>query len=804
MVVDSQEEVIRGTVERLAFKNAQNGYVVLSVKVDQHRWPITVVGTAPTIEAGGSISARGLFKEHPKFGRQFVASSISEIRPTGSKEIERYLASGIIKGIGAETAKRIVDVYGDDTLEILYQEPDRIGEIKGVGKSKARLLSKAFGEQRGLHQVLQFLVGHGVSTGLANRIYERYQNKALEMLNRDPYILAYELKGVGFIKADNIALKIGIALDAPERIRAGLLYALDDAADNGHCYLPEEELITQTVKLLGLSSRSYSSKSERAGRQSSQFNSGDATVGSSPSSYGEAQDVSAIKGVTDPLQVENSLLRHEELDFKAAIGYLASVDKVVVDEFGVHSVALHRAEQIVQGFIDERTQPREKVLIQEATVEEALKEAAESLGITFSDEQRQAVFEAARRRFLVITGGPGCGKTTLIKALSVLFERADMRLLLAAPTGRAAQRMAQVCGSDAKTIHRLLGFDPRAGRFRHGLDEPLEADAVIIDEASMLDVRLASSLFQALDKDMILILVGDKDQLPSVGPGRLFADLIECTETKVIKLSRLYRRDAHSTINDVAHTINAGVVPTIPQPDGNTKADAYFIPRNSPEEAAETIERLIADQLPKKFGFSAEDIMLLTPSNRGPLGTVILNSRLQAKLNPRDERPVVRFGDNELRCNDRVCQRVNNYQIDEGGVFNGDLGKIYEILPNDHGVVVDLWDGRLVKYTSGEISQLSLAYAMTVHRSQGSEIPCVVLALHDSHYMLLERQLIYTAVTRAKKLLVIVGSRRALSLATRRTTASERYTSIRAKFLALKKNSSEDSEGLDTQLYFPD
>lgn len=800
MVVDSQEEVIKGTVERLAFKNVQNGYVVLSVKVDQHRWPITVVGTAPTVEAGGSISARGVFKEHAKFGRQFVASSISEIRPTGSKEIERYLASGVIKGIGAETAKRIVEVYGDDTLEILYQEPDRIGEIKGVGKSKAKLLSKAFREQKGLHQVLQFLVGHGVSTGLANRIYERYENRALEMLNRDPYILAYELKGVGFIKADNIALKIGIALDAPERIRAGLLYALDDAADDGHCYLPEEELITQAVKLLGLSSRSSSANLDRSNRRLGTSNFGAA----SESSSGDMQDTSGMNGESGISQLDTSQLRHEDLDFKAAIAYLASLDKVVVDEFGVHSVALHRAEQIVQGFIDERTQPTDKELIKTATVENALNEAAESLAITFSEEQRQAVFEAARRRFLVITGGPGCGKTTLIKALSVLFERADMRLLLAAPTGRAAQRMAQVCGSDAKTIHRLLGFDPRVGRFRHGLDEPLEADAVIVDEASMLDVRLAASLFQALDKDTILILVGDKDQLPSVGPGRLFADLIECTDTRVIKLSRLYRRDVHSTINDVAHTINAGMVPTIPQPDGNTKADAYFIPKNSPEEAAETIERLIADQLPKKFGFASDEIMLLTPSNRGPLGTVILNSRLQAKLNPRDERPIVRFGDNELRCDDRVCQRVNNYQIDEGGVFNGDLGKVYEVLPNDQGVVVDLWDGRLVKYTSGEISQLSLAYAMTVHRSQGSEIPCVVLALHDSHYMLLERQLIYTAVTRAKKLLVIVGSRRALALATRRTTASERYTSIRAKFSSLKGDLSDASAGLEELHYYPE
>lgn len=791
MEVDSKEQVISGTVERIAFKNAQNGYVVLSVKIDQYRWPVTLVGTAPTVETGGAISARGIFKEHPKFGRQFVASSITEIRPTGSKEIARYLASGIIKGIGAETAKRITDVYGDDTLEILYQQPDRIAKIKGVGRNRAKLLSKAFGEKLGLHQVLQFLVGHGVSAGLANRIYETYGNKAVEKLNRDPYILAYDLKGVGFIKADSIAIQIGIALDAPERIRAGVLYALDEAADNGHCYLPEQELIAQAVKLLGLSGRSVLGHARRVEEANKDIN----TDGSTESN---AIPTDFESSLSDTSQLDRGVI-----DFKEAIAYLASIEKVVVDKFGVHAIPLHRAEQVVQGFIDERNRPTEAELIKRSTVENALSEAEQSLGLTFSEEQQQAVYEAARRRFLVITGGPGCGKTTLIKALSVLFKGAKKKLLLAAPTGRAAQRMAQVCGSEAKTIHRLLGFDPRAGRFRHGLDEPLEADAVIVDEASMLDVRLAASLFQALERYTVLILVGDKDQLPSVGPGRLFADLIECSETKVIKLSRLYRREAHSTINDIAHTINAGVVPTIPQPDGSTKADAYFIPRSNPEEAAETIEKLIADQLPKKFGFRLDEIMLLTPSNRGPLGTLVLNSRLQARLNPRDQRRIIRVGDNELRCDDRVCQRVNNYQIDEIGVFNGDLGKIHEILPDNQGIVVDLWDGRLVKYSSGEISQLSLAYAMTVHRSQGSEIPCVVLALHDSHYMLLERQLIYTAVTRAKKLLVIVGSRRALALATRRTTASERYTSLRAKFLGLNREISDESEEhLENTEYF--
>jgi exodeoxyribonuclease V alpha subunit len=440
---------------------------------------------------------------------------------------------------------------------------------------------------------------------------------------------------------------------------------------------------------------------------------------------------------------------------------------------------LNRAEDFVAEFVAARCGETEEPVLAPADTRRFLDAAQGELGITFSAEQIHAVELAARHKFMIITGGPGCGKTTVTRALVSVFKHAGKVISLAAPTGRAAQRMSQVCGMPASTIHRLLRYDPSRGGFLHGINDPLIADVIIVDEASMVDVVLAKDLFSAIPRNATLILVGDKDQLPSVGPGRVFGDLVSLREVKTVALSKLFRRSEESTINAIALMINSGATPDIPEPDGITKADGYFIPRKDASEAAATIEKLVADQIPRKFGIDPREITVLTPSNRGPLGTIALNQLLQQRLNPPgafDSEQELQHNGVDFRVGDRVCQRVNNYQIDPYGVFNGDSGTVHSVSKSERSLVVEMWDGRLVKYAAGDIGQLSLAYAVTVHRSQGSEIPCVVLAIHESHFTLLERQLMYTAVTRAKKLLIVVGSKKALMLATKRMNSKRRLT----------------------------
>jgi exodeoxyribonuclease V alpha subunit len=718
----AQEEIIRGIVNRVTYRNPENGYSVIQLAVADKDYQVTLVGSCLSASTGSHLVARGSFTTHPKFGKQFAASSITETQPSSEEGLQRYLASGLIKGIGPGTAERIIQAFGAEAVQTICRDPDKVADLPGVGKKKAQLLHKVFAEREATQAVEQFLVEHHVSPRLTKRIYEKYGNRALEVISKDPYILARVLKGVGFQTADSIALNLGFAADSPERLKAGLSFALEKSTEDGHCYLEQEDLEIKTRTLL------------------------------------EISEDTDLAGLIEGLVREGELVRR---------------DRALLLE------VIDHAEGFVAEFIASRCKPFENPEINPLTAERALRDAEKSLTVTFSPEQRQAVQNAIKYPLSIITGGPGCGKTTIIKALSYLFKETGKRLLLAAPTGRASQRMSQVCEMPACTIHRLLKFDPKSGGFKHNDEDPLIADAVIIDEASMIDIHLARSLFAAIPKNASLILVGDRDQLPSVGPGRLFGDLVSLKEIKISSLSQLFRRSEGSSINYIAHLVNCGTPPQIPEPDGVTKTDAYFIPRTDALEAGLLVEKLISDQLPKKFGFAPHEITVLTPSNRGPLGTIALNKRLQEKLNPSgsiDTEQELSHGDLTLRVNDRVCQRVNNYNIDEVGVFNGDAGTIYQIDKKNRSVWVELWDGRLIQYTTDALSQLSLAYAITVHRSQGSEIPCVVLVLHDSQYTLLERQLIYTGITRAKKLLIIVGSKRALSIACRRMSGHSRNT----------------------------
>ncbi len=718
----AESEIIRGTVDRVTFRNQENGYSVLQINLDDRNDRITAVGISPQIKAGAHVTASGSFLDHPKYGRQFTVHTISETPPSTKGGIERYLSSGLISGVGKKTAKRIVNEFGTTALDIIREDPTRVAALAGVGKKRAELLQAALLRQTEFDQVMRFLIEHQISPNLSARIYSRLKNKTIETLKSDPYLLAREIRGIGFHTADTIALNLGIAPDSPLRLRAGIYCALLNGSDEGHCYLPEKILLERAQLLLGLE------HAPDLGEQLNQL-------------LAEGDLVSYSGGI---------FLKH----FDAAERFVA--DRV---RRRLYPLSAHDGSGI--------------------SYQEAIKESERTLGLTLSSEQGYAVQLATRFPLMIITGGPGCGKTTMIKALTLLFEKAGMSYALAAPTGKAAQRLSQVCSAPSSTIHRLLKYDPYSKEFIFNARNHLPYDALIIDEASMIDILLARDLFAAIPDRCSLILVGDKDQLPSVGPGRVFSDLIRSPHVKTIQLSQLFRRNAESRINTVAHMINVGQLPDVPAPDGITKSDAYLIERREMEESAKLIESLVAEQIPRKFGFSGSDIAVLTPTNRGPLGTTELNKRLQERLNPRarhSSATMLEVGETSFRIGDRVCQRVNNYKIDPSGVFNGDLGVISAVDSEGTSLTVELWDGRLINYTRGDLGQLSLAYAVTVHRSQGMEVPCVVFTLDDSHFTLLERQLVYTGVTRAKKLLLIVGSKRALSIATKRTQTRKRCT----------------------------
>jgi exodeoxyribonuclease V alpha subunit len=723
--VPSDDSVVRGRVTRITFRNNENGYTVFEIQPPDRQMPVVVTGYCASLAVEYEVLAQGKTVMHPKFGAQFAAKSISATGPSSTDGLIRYLSSGVAKGVGTDLATRIVQQFGSETLTIIHQHPERLRDVPGVGEKKAKSLVDSFTDQSAMHQVVQFLIEHQISPSFAHKIYSRYGDGTVAVLQKNPYRLAQDIKGIGFRTADTIATQgLHIPLSSPDRLRAGVVFALESASEEGHCFLPRDSLETKARELLQL---------------------------------GNEIDL------TTPIQ--------EALE----AGLLSEAPQ------GVYTTALLQAERDVAAFVQGRADKQAREFIAAPVVNESIAQAQQELRIEFSAQQIEAVQRAACCRMLIITGGPGCGKTTIIRALKTLFVRANLKLLMAAPTGRAAQRMSQVCEHSACTIHRLLHFNPVSGQFDHGSQTPLVADAIIIDESSMIDIRLAQALFSAIPASCSLILVGDKDQLPSVGPGKVFGDLIESCAIPTISLTQLYRRSNESTINTIAHEVNTGIFPHIAAPDGVTKVDAYFVAKSDPTDALTTVQRLVADQLPRQFGFAQSDIMVLTPTNKGPLGTVALNTALQETLNPqRQGRGVeLKVGEVVFKVGDRVCQRSNNYTIDPQGVYNGDLGVVSAIIPESKSLEVTLWDGRLIRYPSGDLGQLGLAYAMTVHRAQGSEIPCVVLALHDSHYMLLERQLLYTAVTRAKRFLVIVGSRRALATAVRQTGSKTRHSFLR-------------------------
>lgn len=697
----------------------------------------TVVGVFPTnISAGANIIARGSWHTHPKFGLQFRAQTVSETRPTTAEAIERYLSAGAVKGLGPVLASRIVEHFGEETLEIFDQHPERLKDVPGIGAQKLEEITRTWKEKKDEREVHLFFHKHGISNALASRIFRAYGLRAIDVVTQNPYVLARDIWGVGFQTADRIARALGVDADSPERLRAGLAYVLKRGSDDGHCLLPREQLLARSSSLLDVAD-------ERLLR--------------------DAVSDAALRGDL----IENG----EDIYLPPLFGAECQLAEMIVGRLRSRDDSL---QQIAPDLI-------ERACVQTIQLFSAAQLSGTPSVGALSSEQQDAIRLAATRSMMVLTGGPGCGKTTVLRTLAQLFRRSGLNVKLAAPTGRAAQRLSEVCGIEASTIHRLLKYDPAERNFVHDKDNPLPVEVLIVDESSMIDIPLAASLMRAVPRSARIIFVGDADQLPSVGPGLFLGDMLECAEIPRVRLTKLFRRDDESSITKFAHDINAAIVPDIPEPDGITKSDAYFIPARQIEEAAELVERLVVEQIPKKFGYRGNDITVLTPMNQGELGVIALNERLQKKLIPDVPGLPKLEASIQFRLGDRVVQRVNNYTLTQGGVFNGDQGEVVGIDAENNALFVQLWDGREVEYPSHVLYQLDLGYALTIHRSQGSEVPVVVLALHDSHHILLERQLLYTAVTRAKKLLIVVGSKRALALATKRTRSKRRYTNLAAR-----------------------
>jgi exodeoxyribonuclease V alpha subunit len=653
---------------------------------------------------------------HPKFGQQLQVDTFVHVIPSTLAGIRGLLASGRIRGIGPKMAERIVDRFKLATLEVIEQDPDRLLEVSGIGPKTLKRIKESWVKHRGIQQIMVFLTGHGVTPGIAVKVYNRYGASGLEVVRSNPYRLAEEVFGVGFRTADTIGQKLGIAEDAPERLEAGLLFVLEEATGNGHVFLPREEALGMAAELLGI--------------------------------------------VTEHLG--------------SALTRLQQRERVVIrsrgdNEPAVYPKRLEIAEQTVAAQLRATLQASSG--LPKIDVPRAIAWYENRSKIRLAPRQREALSAALADRVVVVTGGPGTGKTTLVRGVVQILTQKSQAVLLAAPTGRAAKRLKETAGVNARTIHRLLEFNPRTSSFSRNRDNPLEADVVVLDEVSMLDVELAAHLVRAVPETCRLVLVGDSDQLPSVGPGNVLADLISSGMVRVVRLVDIFRQADRSLIVENAHRINRGRMPTSGTSDD--LSDFYFVARDDPAEAANLAIEFVTRRIPQRFGLDPLDhIQLLSPMHRGELGVTNLNERLQALLAPEGDEVVV--GSRSFRHGDKVMQTRNNYDLD---IFNGDIGRVVSVNTEERELVV-LFDGRRVVIETGDLEDLVPAYACTIHKSQGSEYPAVVIVLHHQHHVMLQRNLLYTAVTRGRKLVVIVGSRRALGRAVRNATVRERYTML--------------------------
>lgn len=736
---------IQGTISRITYQHPESHYTV--ARLDEDGGPgVTVVGTLFPVAEGEEIKVTGIWKRHPRYGLQLQIEHWEKIDPSTIEGIEKYLGSGLIKGIGPTYAKRLVEAFGLDTLRVLSEQPLRILDVDGIGEVRARRIMQAWQDQRGMQDVMVFLQGHGVGASLALRIYRVYGADTIAQVRENPYALAREVHGIGFLLADRLAHHIGIRGDFPLRVQAGILHVLREMAERGHCYADLAALKRNAAGLLSVDEDAVEAAVDKLATKSDLV----------------LQDERAERDK----QVYLAELFHAEQRVAAALRNLLSTSSFVQGE--KMRGPWDRSGGAARGSIDL-----------------SAPELFGTTAVTLDEDQVRAIEQALREKLMVITGGPGTGKTTLLTALLTILRRAKVSFALAAPTGRAAKRMAESAGEEAMTIHRLLEYNPREGGFQRSEDRPLEVDFIIVDETSMVDLPLMDHLLRAVDPHSHLVLVGDVDQLPSVGPGGVLRDLIDSGVVPKVVLQQIFRQSRESLIVVNAHRILQGQ--SLVLGEEGERRDFVFLARDSEEEILSTVKELVRERIPRSLRLAPEEvaqtIQVLTPMHRGLLGTINLNRELQTLLNPSGQ--LLERGVAPLRRGDKVMQLRNNY---EKGVFNGDLGRIVEIDPEDGCVKVDFFD-KIVGYESDELDEINLAYATSVHKSQGSEYPAVVIPLHTSHYMMLHRSILYTAVTRGKKLVALVGSRKALFMAIRNLRVEKRNTGLREKLIQLVKGS---------------
>ncbi len=708
---------IFGYIERITFQNPETGFTVAQLQESKKSDLTCIVGFMPSVQPGESIRCFGFWKSHLMYGNQFEIEKYQVETPADVNGIRKYLGSGLIKGIGPTYAQRIVDTFGVDTLHVIDKEPERLKEVAGLGKKRIGLITTCWSDQKSIRDVMIFLQSHGVSPTYAQKIFKTYGNKSIEVVKENPYTLARNIHGIGFKTADDIAGKMGIAKDSPMRIVAGLEFILAELSKNGHVCYPLTEFFAHAIETLQVTQTLID--------------------------YG-----------MDQLKKEDCI-EIEKMVYDATLQDFVWSKSLFVTESGI----AREIRRIKKGIADLRT----------VNVQKALDWVEETLKIKLGENQKSAVGNALEDKICIITGGPGTGKSTITKAILAITEKLTDKILLTAPTGRAAKRMSEITGKKASTIHSLLEFDFKGG-FKKNRDSPLECDLIIVDESSMIDTYLMYSLLKAIPTKARVVFVGDINQLPSVGPGNVLKDIITSRYLLVTTLNEIYRQAAGSDIITNAHKINQGIVPySKKRPD----SDFFFIEEQEPENVLKSIIALVTQRVPKKYNFDPlKDIQVLAPMKKGIIGTENLNVALQEALNPKNT-PLYRYG-KRFALGDKVMQLRNNYTRT---VFNGDIGLITDIDHGEQELIVTI-DDREVIYEFNDLDELSLAYAISVHKYQGSECPCIIMPVHTTHFKLLHRNLLYTGVTRGKKLVILIGTTKALVIAVKNDEVKKRYTGL--------------------------